>query len=57
VREIVALTGRVEDQQIEIAPLFTWRNGKLVRDLGFPKHAERFEAHGFRLPSLLRSSK
>lgn len=57
VREIVALTGRVEEQQIELAPLFGWRNGKLVRELGFPKHAERFEAHGFRLTSLLRSGK
>lgn len=57
VREIVALTGRVEDEQIELAPLFSWRNGRLVRDLGFPKHADRFEAHGYRLPSLLRASR
>lgn len=57
VREIVAVTGRVEDQQVELAPIFSWNSGRLTRDLGFPKHAERFEAHGFRLPTLLRSGK
>ncbi len=54
VREIVAITGRIEDRQIELAPLFSWRNGRLVRDVGFPRHEDRFESHGFRLPTLLR---
>ena len=57
VREVVALTGRVEDRQIELAPLFSWRNGRLVRDVGFPRHEDRFEQHGFRLASLLRVSR
>ena len=57
VREIVALTGRVEDQQIEIAPIFSWRNGRLVRDIGWPRHEDRFDASGFRLTSLLRASR
>lgn len=57
IREIAALTGRVEEDQIELASLFSWRNGRLVRDLGFPKHQDRFEAHGFRLGTLLRASR
>ena len=57
VREIVALTGRMEAQQIELEPLFSWRSGRLARDIGFPRHEERFEAHGFRLASLLRASR
>jgi len=57
VREIVALTGRLEEQQIELEPLFSWRGGRLVRDMGFPRHEERFEAHGFRLPALLRATR
>ena len=54
VREIVALTGRIEEQIVEIAPLFSWRSGRLVRDVGFPRHEDRFEQHGFRLSTLLR---
>ncbi|MHB0928348.1 MAG: CpaF family protein [Candidatus Nanopelagicales bacterium] len=57
VQEVVAITGRIEDRQIELAPLFSWRNGRLVRDVGFPRHEERFEAHGFRLSTLLRGSR
>lgn len=57
VREIVALTGRVEDQQIEMASVFGWRGGRLVRELGLPRHEERFAAHGFRLATLLRASR
>lgn len=57
VQEIAAVTGRVEEQRIELSPLFSWRNGRLVRDIGFPRHEERFTAHGFRLPSLLRATR
>ncbi len=57
VREIVATTGRVEDQQIELAPVFSWKSNRLVRDTGFPRHADRFEQHGYRLTSLLRSAR
>ena len=57
VREIAALTGRMEGHHIELAPLFSWRNGRLVRDVGFPRHEDRFEQHGFRLSMLLRAPK
>lgn len=57
VREISALSGRVEDQLIELEPVFCWRGGRLVRDIGFPRHEERFEQHGFRLTTLLRASR
>lgn len=54
VQEIAAVTGRIEEQRIELAPVFSWRLGRLVRDTGFPRHEERFAAHGFRLATLLR---
>lgn len=57
VREIAALTGRIEDNRIELEHLFSWKQGRLVRDLGFPRHEERFEAHGYRLPALLRPAR
>ncbi len=57
VQEVLAVTGRIEDRQIELATLFTWRSGRLVRDVGFPRHEDRFEAHGFRLTTLLRSGR
>lgn len=57
VREITAVTGRVEAHHIELAPLFSTRNGRLVRDVGFPRHEDRFEQHGFRLASLLRTTR
>ena len=57
VREIVALTGRVEQQQIELEPLFTWQGGRLVRDIGYPRHEDRFAAQGFKLQALLRASR
>lgn len=57
VREVVAVTGRVEEHVIELAPVFSWRAGRLVRDTGFPRHEDRFEAHGFRLAALLRPSR
>ena len=46
VREIVALSGRVEDGVVETSDIFVTRGGELVRAAGFPPHAERFEAHG-----------
>lgn len=53
VQEIAALPGRVEEGTVEIADLFTLRNGRLTRGTGFPPHADRFEAAGFDLASLL----
>ncbi|WNV76650.1 ATPase, T2SS/T4P/T4SS family [Geodermatophilus sp. DSM 44513] len=53
VREVVAVPGRAEDGVIELADVFTSREGRLVRAGGYPPHPERFAAHGFDLPALL----
>ena len=53
VREIVAVPGRAEDGVVELADVFTTREGRLVRGTGYPPHPERFAAHGFDLPALL----
>ena len=53
VREVVAVPGRAEDGVIELADVFTTRDGRLVRGTGYPPHPERFAAHGFDLPALL----
>jgi len=53
VREIVAVSGRVEDGIIETTDIFTVRDGELVRASGFPPHVERFEAHGIDLRRVL----
>lgn len=56
VTEIVAVPGRVEDDVIETADIFTTRAGKLVRGEGFPPHAERFERVGIDLVACLRTA-
>jgi pilus assembly protein CpaF len=53
VREIVALPGRVENDVVEVAELFTTRDGALVRSSGFPPHPERFAERGIDLAGLL----
>ncbi|TFV58127.1 CpaF family protein [Geodermatophilus sp. DF01-2] len=53
VREVVAVPGRAEDGVIELADVFTTRDGRLVRATGYPPRPERFAAHGFDLPALL----
>ncbi len=53
VREIVAVSGRVEDGIIETTDIFTVRDGELMRASGFPPHVERFEAHGIDLRRVL----
>jgi pilus assembly protein CpaF len=53
VREVVAVSGRVEDGVIETTDIFTTRSGELVRASGFPPHADRFEAHGIDLLRVL----
>lgn len=53
VREIVGLSGRVEDEVIEISELFTLRGDRLVRGDGRPPHAERFARAGHDLGALL----
>ncbi|WP_404801946.1 hypothetical protein [Brachybacterium tyrofermentans] len=53
VREIVGLSGRVEDEVIEISELFALRGDRLVRGDGRPPHAERFARAGHDLGALL----
>jgi pilus assembly protein CpaF len=45
-REIVAVTGRVEGDAIETSDIFTTSRGRLVRGDGFPPHLERYEQAG-----------
>ncbi len=53
VREIVAVPGRVEGDVVEVAGLFRTEGGQLVRDHGFPPHADRFADRGYDLGALL----
>lgn len=55
VREISALSGRVEQGVIEMSPLFWSRAAQLVRSDGFPPHRERFESAGYDLAGILGS--
>jgi len=54
IREIVGVSGRVEDGVVETSDVFVTRDSELVRGRGFPPHAERFEAHGLTLADVLR---
>lgn len=54
VREIVAVTGRVEAGVVETASIYRWAGHELVRGDGFPPHLERFEQAGIDLVSMLR---
>ncbi|MFN8147755.1 MAG: ATPase, T2SS/T4P/T4SS family [Candidatus Nanopelagicales bacterium] len=56
VREIVALSGRIEDGVVETTDVFTTRGGELVRASGFPPHRERYEAHGIDVRAVLGGS-
>jgi len=56
VREIVGVSGRVEDGVVETSDVFVTRGDALVRGRGFPPHVDRFEAHGLDLPSLLKEA-
>lgn len=53
VREIVALSGRVEAGVVEMSEVFTTRDGALVRAQGFPPHLDRFAAQGIDVRALL----
>jgi pilus assembly protein CpaF len=53
VREIVALPGRAEGDIVEVADIFTTRQGRLVRADGYPPHRDRFERAGYDLIRLL----
>lgn len=56
VREIVAVPGRVEGDVVEIADLFTTREGRLIRGDGFPPHLDRFVRTGYDVAALLSRS-
>lgn len=53
VREIAAIPGRVEGDVVEMADIFTTRDGALTRADGFPPHLDRFERAGFDVAALL----
>ena len=53
VREIVAVTGRVEGDVIETSDLFTAKHGRLERADGYPPHPERYAQVDIDLAALL----
>ena len=53
VREIVGLSGRVEEETIEVSDVFSLRGDRLVRGDGHPPHPDRFARGGFDLTALL----
>jgi pilus assembly protein CpaF len=56
VREIVAVTGRVESDVIETSDIFTTRAERLERGDGYPPHPDRYERAGYDLPRLLSAT-
>ena len=54
VREIVAVSGRIESEVIETETLFHFVDGRLIRAEGQLPHADRFESAGFSPSTLLR---
>jgi pilus assembly protein CpaF len=53
VREVVAVPGRVEGDVVEVADIFTQRDGGLRRADGFPPHPERYRRAGYDVAALL----
>jgi pilus assembly protein CpaF len=56
VREVVAVTGRVENGIIESEPVFTRRDGQMVRGSGVPARREAFDMAGVELEGVLGSA-
>lgn len=56
VREILAVTGRVEGDIIETAEIFGFVDGRLTRGSGFPGSAQPYERAGYDLGELLGAS-
>jgi pilus assembly protein CpaF len=56
VREIVGVPGRVENDIIEVEPIYTTSEDRLVRSRGRPPRPERFEQAGFDLQRLLSAT-
>lgn len=57
IREISALSGRVESGTVEMAEIFRLQRGELLRAGGYPPHLDRFEAHGYDIRALLASDR
>jgi len=57
ITEIAGLTGRVENNIIEMSTIFKDDGAGLARKSGYPPHPERFIAHGFDLASILHAQK
>ena len=55
VSEVAALSGRVENGVIELAPMFVTAGSELVRADGFPPHEHRVVRAGVDLPAILGS--
>jgi pilus assembly protein CpaF len=53
VREIVGVPGRVEDDAVELEPIFGRRGAQLVHVDGYPPHVERFQRAGVDIARLL----
>ena len=53
VQEVVAVSGRVENDNIESEQIFVRRGGRLERGAGMPARRDRFEQAGIDLDSLL----
>lgn len=53
VREIIGLSGRVEDEVIEVSDVFSLQGDRLVRGNGQPPHMERFARAGHDVGALL----
>ncbi len=53
VREVLGVSGRVEDGVVETSEVFLTREGELVRGSGFPPHLDRFAAHDIDVAALL----
>ena len=57
ITEISGLTGRVENNIVEMSTIFKDEGAGLARKGGYPPHPERFVAHGFDLTSILYAQK
>ena len=57
ITEISGLTGRVENNIVEMSTIFKDEGAGLARKGGHPPHPERFVAHGFDLTSILYAQK
>lgn len=53
VREIVAVSGRIEGDVVETGEIFVSRDGRLIRGTGFPPFEDRFGRAGYDLSELL----